>query len=126
MSDIEKYFNKVIFTAFALILPATMYIILILLKLTIPGIKEQFNTFPVYNYDPGLFVYSASYISVFICFINIILLNLRKTGSITEVNLIYRKSLMNTTLIFLNASYGIFIFLYTELEKFGNIPVGRN
>ncbi len=126
MNDAEKYFGKFTITSLALIMPATIFIISIFSGSFYSGIYRYYTLMLVNNFNPVLWVQITSYLSILISFIDIIVINSVKKDSPFEINRIYRKSLMDVAIVFVNASYTIFIFLFSELDKLGNIPVGRN
>ena len=126
MSNIEKYFDKPTFLGLVLILPSTIVIASILLRAVesdllyraLYDIKKSVNPYIVMNI--------TALLSLLICFIDIIRINARKVSGREEECIIYRKSFVNLAIIFINISYILFIYLYHDLEKLGNIPVGRN
>lgn len=126
MTDMEKYFDKTTFTGLVLLLPSTMIIISILLRAVeselfyeaLFSIKKTLNPYIVMNV--------SSLISLLICFADIIFINSKKADTKEHELLVYRKSFLNLTVITVNISYIIFIYLYHDLQKLGNIPVGRN
>lgn len=126
MTDMEKYFDKTTFTGLVLLLPSTVIIISILLRAiesdlfyeALFTIKKTLNPFVVMNV--------SSLISLLICFADIIFINSKKADTKEHELLVYRKSFLNLTVITVNISYIIFIYLYHDLQKLGNIPVGRN
>ena len=126
MNDIEKYFSKFTIASLGLIMPSAIFTISIFSGIFIPDLHRVYSILMKLNYNPVLLVQITSYCSVLICFIDIIIINSAKKDSPVEINRIYRKSLMDVAVIFINASYTIFIFLFSELDKLGNIPVGRN
>jgi len=126
MSDIEKYFDKYVFTGLALILPSTIILVSIILRAVdsdllyraLYDIKRDLNPYIVMNI--------ASLLSLLICFGDIIYLNSLKSESLHEIIFIQKKSLLNVAIMTVNISYISFIYIYHDLEKLGNIPVGRN
>ncbi|MBN8586597.1 MAG: hypothetical protein J0M37_16030 [Ignavibacteria bacterium] len=122
----EKYFDKTTFTGLVLLLPSTMIIISILLRAVeselfyeaLFTIKKTLNPYVVMNV--------CSLVSLLICFADIIFINSKKADTKELELLVYRKSFLNLTIITVNISYIIFIYLYHDLQKLGNIPVGRN
>lgn len=126
MKNIDKYFDKFTFASLALILPATLMIISILLRAfdadwfyrLLFDNKNKLNTNFILNFSAVL--------SLVISFGNIVYLNTIKTGAVEEILFIQKKSIYNTAVMFVNISYVSFIYLYLDLEKLGNIPVGRN
>lgn len=126
MNDVEKYFGKFTITSLALIMPAAIFVLSIFSGIFIPDLHRIYSILMKLKYNPVLLVQITSYCSIFISFIDIIVINSVKKDSPFEINRIYRKSLMDVAIIFVNASYTIFIFLFSEFDKLGNIPVGRN
>ncbi len=126
MSDIEKYFDKYVFAGLALVLPSTIVLISILLRAidsdllyrALYDIKRSVNPYVLMNI--------ASLLSFLICFGDILRCNAKKPAGLHEEIFIYRKSFLNLSIILINVSYISFIYLYYDLEKLGNIPVGRN
>ena len=126
MTDMEKYFDKTTITGLVLLLPSTMIIISILLRAVetelfyeaLFTIKKTLNPYIVMNV--------CSLISLLICFADIIYINSKKADTKEHELLVYRKSFLNLTIMTVNISYIIFIYLYHDLQKLGNIPVGRN
>ncbi len=126
MNYIERYFDKPVFAGFALLLPSTFVLLSIFMSAAgsdfmiseISDIKRTLNLFTA--------AYFTSLISVSVCFADIIKINSRQTEISNEIDFIYRKSFVNISIISINAIYVFLIFMYRELEKFGNIPVGRN
>lgn len=126
MTDMEKYFDKAAFTGLVLLLPSTMIIISILLRAVdseliyeaLFTIKKTLNPYVVMNV--------SSLVSLLICFADIIFINAKKADTKENELLVYRKSFLNLTIMTVNISYIIFIYLYHDLQKLGNIPVGRN
>jgi len=82
------------------------------------SIKKTLNPYIVMNV--------SSLISLLICFADIIFINAKKADTNENELLVYRKSFLNLTIMTVNISYIIFIYLYHDLQKLGNIPVGRN
>ena len=126
MSDIEKYFDKFSFAGLALLMPSTVILISILLRAVdseilyraLFEIKKTLNPYIVMNI--------ASLLSLVICFSDIIRINGTKVSGRDEELFVYRKSFLNLSIMLINMSYISFIYLYHDLEKLGNIPVGRN
>jgi len=126
MSDIEKYFDKPTFLGLVLILPSTIVLASILLRAVesdllyraLYDIKRSVNPYIVMNI--------TALLSLLICFTDIIRINAQKVSGREEECIIYRKSFVNLSIIFVNISYILLIYLYHDLEKLGNIPVGRN
>lgn len=126
MTDMEKYFDKTTFTGLVLLLPSTLIIISILLRAVeselfyeaLFTIKKTLNPYIVMNV--------CSLVSLLICFADIIVINAKKADTKENELLVYRKSFLNLTIMTVNISYIIFIYLYHDLQKLGNIPVGRN
>ena len=126
MSDIEKYFDKYVFAGLALVLPSTIVLISILLRAVdsdllyraLYDIKKALNPYMIMNI--------ASLLSLLICFGDILRCNAKKPASLHEEKFLYRKSFLNLSIIFINVCYISIIYLYHDLEKLGNIPVGRN
>lgn len=126
MRSIDKYFDKHTFAVLVLIMPSTIVIISILLKAIdseilfrgLYDIKRTLNPYFVMN--------AASLLSFVICFTDIIRINCKKISCRDEEMFIYRKSFLNVSMIFINVCYILFIYMYYDLEKLGNIPVGRN
>ena len=126
MTDMEKYFDKTTFTGLVLLLPSTVIIISILLRAVesdlfyeaLFTIKKTLNPYVVMNV--------SSLVSLLICFADIIYINSKKADTKEHELLVYRKSFLNLTIMTVNISYIIFIYLYHDLQKLGNIPVGRN
>lgn len=126
MTDMEKYFDKTTFTGLVLLLPSTLIIISILLRAVesdlfyeaLFTIKKTLNPYVVMNV--------SSLVSLLICFADIIFINSKTADTKEHELLVYRKSFLNLTVMTVNISYIIFIYLYHDLQKLGNIPVGRN
>lgn len=126
MSDIEKYFDKMTFSGLALVLPSTIILTSILLRAVdseilyraLFDIKKTINPYAIMNI--------ASLLSLLLCFGDILRINAKKASSSHVELFIYRKSFLNLSIIFMNMCYISFIYLYHDLEKLGNIPVGRN
>jgi len=126
MSDIEKYFDKYVFAGLALVLPSTIVLISILLR----AIDSELLYRALYeikrSVNPYILMNIASLLSFLICFGDILRCNAKKPAGPHEEIFIYRKSFLNLSIILINVSYISFIYLYYDLEKLGNIPVGRN
>ena len=126
MSDIEKYFDKYVFAGLALVLPSTIVLISILLR----AIDSELLYRALYeikrSVNPYILMNIASLLSFLICFGDILRCNAKKPAGLHEEIFIYRKSFLNLSIILINVSYISFIYLYYDLEKLGNIPVGRN
>lgn len=125
MKDIEKYFNRPTIAGLALLMPATIFILSIFTGMFFPWM-HKFYSLLTPKYNPVLWIQVTSYCSVLIFFIDIIVINSAKRENPIEINRVYRKSLMDVAVIFINASYTAFIYLFSEFDKLGNIPVGRN
>jgi len=126
MMDIDRYFDKPTFLGLVLILPSTIVLASILLRVVesdllyraLYDIKKSVNPYIVLNI--------TSLLSLLICFSDIIRINAQKVSGREEECIIYRKSFVNLAIIFINISYISFIYLYHDLVKLGSIPVGRN
>ena len=126
MNTIDKYFDKVTFAGLMLVMPATIILISILLKIIdvhflfngIFYIKKAINPYLILNI--------TSLLSLIICFSDILRINSRKSENISEEKIVYNKSFIDTAIIFINTAFVIFIYLYFDFVKFGSIPVGRN
>ncbi|HRJ85239.1 MAG TPA: hypothetical protein PK753_06170 [Ignavibacteria bacterium] len=126
MRDIENYFDKPTFVGLVLILPSTIVLASILLRAfesdllyrVLYDIKRSVNPFIVMNI--------TALLSLLICFSNIIRINAQKVSGSEEERIIYSKSFVNIAVIFINISYILIIYFCHDLEKLGNIPVGRN
>ncbi len=123
---IDKYFDKFSFAGLVLLLPSTIIIISILLRAVIPVIliETLFDMIRIIN--PHIVMNIASTISLIICFADIIKINHKNFSDKYEERFVYQKSFLDVALIFVNSSYIILIYLYYDLVKLGNIPVGRN
>jgi hypothetical protein len=126
MSDIDKYFDKPTFTGLVLLLPSTIILVSILLRAVDSDLLYRALYDIKRNLNPYMVMNIASLLSLLICFGHIIYLNSSKTDSLHEVTFIQRKSLLNVAIMTINISYISFIYLCHDLEKLGNIPVGRN
>ncbi len=121
-----EYFDKVTFSGLVLIMPSTIIVLSILLRALnsealfggLFDIKEILNPYTVMNV--------ASLLSLIICFTDIVRINSKTTNGSIEERFIYQKSFLDLAIIFVNICYIIFIYLYYDLIKFGNIPVGRD
>lgn len=126
MSNIDKYPDKPAFAGLILIMPATIVLLSIMLRAVdsellyraLFDIKKFINPYIVMNI--------TSLLSLVICFGVILHINSRRAKSSDEELFIIRKSFLNLSLIFVNVCYIIFIYVYHDLEKLGNIPVGRD
>jgi len=126
MSNIEKYFDKPTFLGLVLILPSTIVLASILLRAfesdllyrALFDIKRSVNPYIILNI--------TALLSLLICFTDIIRINAQKVSGREEERVIYHKSFVNLSIIFVNISYILLIYLYHDLQKLGNIQVGRN
>lgn len=126
MNEAGKYFDRSVFAGLALVLPSTIVLISILLRAAdseilyrpLFDIKKTVNPYIVMNI--------ASLLSLLICFGDIFRCNAKKPSGRDEETFLYRKSFLNLFIMFIDLSYILFIYLYHDLEKLGNIPVGRN
>ncbi len=126
MSDIDKYFDKMTFSGLALVLPSTIVLTSILLRAVDSEILYRALFEIKKTVNPYIVMNIASLLSILICFADILRINAMKPGNKQEVLSIYRKSFLNVSIIFINFTYVSFIYLYHDLVKLGNIPVGRN
>ncbi|HMQ79672.1 MAG TPA: hypothetical protein PKE39_10010 [Ignavibacteria bacterium] len=126
MSDIEKYFDRYVFAGLALILPSTIILISILLRAVDSDLLYRALYDIKRSVNPYIFMNIASLLSLLICFGDILRCNAKKPSGRHEEIFFYRKSFLNLSVIFMNVCYISFIYLYHDLEKLGNIPVGRN
>ena len=126
MSDIEKYFDRYVFAGLALVLPSTIVLISILLRAVDSDILYRALYDIKRSVNPYVLMNIASLLSFLICFGDILRCNAKKPAGLHEEIFLYRKSFLNLSIILINVSYISFIYLYYDLEKLGNIPVGRN
>ena len=126
MSDIEKYFDKYVFAGLALVLPSTIVLISILLRAIDSDLLYRVLYDIKRSVNPYVLMNIASLLSFLICFGDILRCNAKKPAGLHEEIFIYRKSFLNLSTLLINVSYISFIYLYHDLVKFGNIPVGRN
>ncbi len=126
MFSVDKYFDRSTFAGLVFLMPSTIVIISILLRAVDSEIliRALFDVKRIFN--PYIFMNIASLLSLLVCFTDIIRINGKKVSSGAEELFIYRKSFLNLSIIFVSVSYILFIYLYYDLEKLGNIPVGRN
>ena len=126
MTDIEKYFDRYVFSGLALVLPSTIVLISILLR----AVDSDLLYRALYDIkravNPYILMNVASLLSFLICFGDILRCNAKNPAGKNEEIFFYRKSFLNLSIIFINVCYISFIYLYHDLEKLGNIPVGRN
>ena len=120
--SVNTYFDSITYGGLAAVLPSTITIVsifIVVVKSDIsPMFKELENKF-IPNAAKAAFL--SSLLAVVFCFWEIVTLQLRQYNVLR-----YRKSLLNTLIIFIHCSYSVVIFLFIEFSKFGNIPVGRN
>lgn len=126
MTDMEKYFDKTTITGLVLLLPSTMIIISILLRAVETELFYEALFIIKKTLNPYVVMNVSSLVSLLICFADIIYINSKKADTKEHELLVYRKSFLNLTIMTVNISYIIFIYLYHDLQKLGNIPVGRN
>lgn len=126
MSDIEKYFDKPAFAGLALLLPSTILLVSILLRAVDSDLLYRALYDIKRNLNPYMVMNIASLLSLLICFGDILRCNAKNPADRFEEIFFYRKSSLNLSIIFINVCYISFIYLYHDLEKLGNIPVGRN
>lgn len=125
MKYIDKYFDKPVFTALALLLPSTVILLSILLRAVSSEalyyalfiMKKTLNPYAVMNI--------TSLAAFIICFADIIRINSMKAKDKDDEKIIYNKSFFEISLITINICYISIIYLYHEFEKLGNIPIGR-
>ena len=122
-NGIDKYFDSSSFVSLALVMPATIVIISFILREF--KVNALFELFMKYQNSMYFFtiVMIMCAVSVMISFAGIISANLNYNLSSSE--LVMNRSYFNLALLFFPYSYAIFIFFFLELEKFGNIPIGR-
>lgn len=126
MSNIEKYFDKPTFLGLVLILPSTIVLASILLRAFESDLLYR-ALFDIKRYvNPYIVLNITALLSFLICFTDIIRINAQKVSGREEECIIYRKSFVNLAIIFVNISYILLIYLYHDLERLGDIPVGRN
>ncbi|MBE2226051.1 MAG: hypothetical protein IAE93_01860 [Ignavibacteria bacterium] len=126
MRNIENYFDKPTFVGLVLILPSTIVLISILLRAVDSDVLYRALFDIKRSVNPYILMNIASLLSLLICFGDILRCNAKKPADRYEELIVYRKSFLNLSIIFINVSYLSFIYLYHDLEKLGNIPVGRN
>jgi hypothetical protein len=126
MSNIEKYFDKPTILGLVLILPSTIVLASILLRAVDSDLLYR-ALYDIKRYvNPYIAMNIAALLSLLICFTDIIKINAKQVSAMEEERIIYRKSFVNLVIIFINISYILVIYLYHDLQKLGNIPVGRN
>ncbi len=126
MSDIEKYFDRYVFAGLALVLPSTIVLISILLRAADSDLLYRALYDIKKTLNPYMIMDITSLLSLLICFSDILRCNAKNPAGRHEEVFFYRKSFLNLSIIFMNVCYISFIYLYHDLEKLGNIPVGRN
>ncbi|MEO8512500.1 MAG: hypothetical protein ABI543_02965 [Ignavibacteria bacterium] len=126
MPEADRYFDKFSIAGLVLLLPVTVILLSILLR----GINSEilfYALFQIKNVvNPYVVMNIASLFSFVICITDIIRINHKEFNNKFEERFVYQKSFLNTALVFVNSSYIIIIYLYYDLVKLGNIPVGRN
>ncbi len=107
----------------ALVMPATIVIISFILRVF--NFNALFELFMKYQNSMYFFtiVMIMCAVSVIISFAGIISANLNY--SLSSPQQVINKSYFKIVLLFFPYTYAIFIFFFLELEKFGNIPIGR-
>lgn len=122
-NSINDYFDSVTYGALAAVLPATFIIVSTFCIMVIagdpPGKIKIVESMIVPKTFKGVFL--SSLLGIIICFWDIVKFQLRQYSIFN-----YRKSLLNALMIFIHCFYSVIIFLFVELSKFGNIPVGKN
>jgi hypothetical protein len=126
MRNMDKYFDKFSFAGLALLMPSTIIIISILLRAVDSELLFRALFYIKKTLNPYIVMNIASLVSLVVCFSDIIRINGKRVTCRDEELFTYRKSFLNLSLIFVNVCYILFIYLYYDLEKLGNIPVGRD
>ncbi len=126
MREIEKYFTPGVFAPLCLTVPATIIIVTFFLgafNIHLP-FEKVMNLQRTHNLVSwALFMCIAS---ILLTFIDLIVLNYSASQKHFKPEFIMNKSYFNTALIAFPYFYFIILFFFIELDKFGNIPVGRN
>ena len=122
----DKYFNLPVIICLSLIIPSTV----ILLSIFFSVFNFNFLMFDLHDVikytDPYPVISICPFVSVVICFADIVYINIANTGDKLPAGFTENKSYMNTAIITVNLLYVLFIHFYTALDGLGNIPVGRN
>ncbi len=123
--DLQKYFDLYAVSGFVLLMPST--IIVFSFTLRIFGLPFLFEI--AKDFDRSLHLLSFDYVcclaAIIIGFIGIILVNTGRKNYCSQ-NFVQAKSFFNLAIMSFSLMHSMFIFLYLELDKFGNIPVGRD
>jgi hypothetical protein len=126
VKELEKYFNPRAFVALGLVMPAAMIIFTFFLGAI--NIHAPYEI--LISLQRSHYLFSIAILmcisSLFISFIDLLILNLPSKEKQLEPVFTLNKSYFNIALISFPYFYFIIIVLFLELEKFGNIPVGRN
>lgn len=121
-NSVNTYFDSITYGGFAAVLPSTITIVSIFIVVVNSDLSPLFKEIEnkvIPNASKAAFL--SSLLAVVLCFWEIVSLQVRQYSMFS-----YRKSLLNTLIIFIHCSYSLVIFLFLELSKLGNIPVGRN
>ncbi|MBZ0202175.1 MAG: hypothetical protein K8I03_04080 [Ignavibacteria bacterium] len=122
---LQKYFDLYAVSGFVLLMPSTIIVISFTMRIFgIPYlfeiVKELHSSLHLFNY-----IYACCFVAILIGFIGIIYVNTGRKYNCCQ-NFPQTKSYFNLAIISFSLMYSMFIFLYLELDKFGNIPVGRD
>lgn len=121
----DKYLNFSLIAGMMLLLPLTLWLIAIVLKMfgaeflfravSLPvGIKNLTNIF--------LYILFAS---LLINFIQIVIINMKKVSDNSEIALIYKTSFIHIGLMSFTFFYVSTIYILYVFEWLGSIPIGR-
>lgn len=124
LNNLHHYLNLQLVSGLILLLPQTVWIIVIILRIF--GIDYPYELI----YKP-IGINNITNISLYLLianliinFISILRLNI-KTVNQAEADSIRKLSLIHTCIMFFAVCYTCIIYLVNEFEKLGNIPVGR-
>lgn len=123
--DLHKYFDLYAVSGLVLLMPSTIIVVSFTLRIFGNPIlfeiaKGLHRSLHLFNY-----VYACCFVSMLISFIGIVFVNSCRKHNCSQ-SFIQTKSYFNLAIISFSLLYSMFIFLYLELDKFGNIPVGRD
>lgn len=121
-SSVNTYFDSITYGGLAAVLPSTITIVSIFIVVVNTDLSPLFKVLENKIIPKAAkAALLSSLLAVIFCFWKIVTLQVRQYSMFS-----YRKCLINTLIIFIHCSYSLVIFLFLELNKLGNIPVGRN
>lgn len=120
----SRYFDRIMFISLALVLPSVIIFNTAFWVMILTGDRPGELKIIENKIIPRAFYITAacSLLAIFLDFTKIAALQVK----VKNLNESLRKSFFHICLIFINAAYTIVLYLYSELCKFSDFPVGRD